>query len=174
MSRLCHFVLSCRLWTPLSYSFEQFIQVAVLVKFPGKQKVFSTQLVLLIAPLKPLSAFIRNYSLRSLYHWIISILKMRIQNFKETFYPKKQQLGLHKRPWVVPDLDSDWLSRVQSCCKLQTYTFVYICMLLGNHFVQPQLFLRNYIYWRKNNVFINIITFYLLCFILWNLATYME
>ncbi len=84
-----HFVLSCRLWTPLSYSFEQFIQVAVLVKFPGKQKVFSTQLVLLIAPLKPLSAFIRNYSLRSLYHWIISILKMRIPKLQRNILSQK-------------------------------------------------------------------------------------
>uniref|UniRef100_A0A671N4A0 Uncharacterized protein n=1 Tax=Sinocyclocheilus anshuiensis TaxID=1608454 RepID=A0A671N4A0_9TELE len=41
-------------------------------------------------------------------------------------------------PAAVPVLDSDWLSRVRSCCKLLykvTYTFVYVCVLLGNHFV---------------------------------------
>ncbi len=49
--------------------------------------------------------------------------------------------------------------------------FTFVCCS-ATTLLQPQPFLRNYIVWRKNNVFINIITYYLLCFILWNLATY--
>ncbi len=38
---------------------------------------------------------------------------------------------------------------------LQTYTFVYICVLR-----QPQPIPRNYIVWWKNTVYINVITLY--------------
>ncbi len=55
-------------------------------------------------------------------------------------------------------------------------TNIHLCLLccLATTLFHPQLFLRNYIVWRKNTVFINIITLNLLCFILWNLTKYME
>ncbi len=34
--------------------------------------------------------------------------------------------------WIVPVLDSDWLSHVRSCCKL---LYKLKNVLLGNHFV---------------------------------------
>ncbi len=69
---------------------------------------------------------------------------------------------------IVPILDSDWLSQVRSCCKIlykHTHLFTFVCCS-ATTVLEPQPFLRNYIVWRKNMIFIKIITLYLLCFIL--------
>ncbi len=69
---------------------------------------------------------------------------------------------------IVPVLDSDWLSHVRSRCKLHYKPMFILCVawqpLCSNHRFQPQPFLRNYIVWWKNTVFIKIIT--LICSVL--------